>query len=92
MYLIALGSLNVIVNDYYRTWVTNKSMMRENETNYIESFHTMIHLEEAAERIELEKCNQENVKLHHIQDNEFYFLVQVCDTNSFETQQIKLLI
>lgn len=51
--------------------------MRDNETDYIESFRTMIYLEEAAQQIELEKCNQENVKLHHIEDKEFYFSLQV---------------
>lgn len=51
--------------------------MRANESNYIESFRLMIHFEEAAEQIQLDKCNQKNVKLHHEIDNEFYFLVEV---------------
>lgn len=37
----------------------------------------MIYLEEAADQVQLEKCNQTNVKLHHVDDNEFYFFVEV---------------
>lgn len=51
--------------------------MRANESDYIESFRLMIYLEEAAKQIQLEKCNQKNVKLHHVVDNEFYFFVEV---------------
>lgn len=58
-------------------WKTNKSLMRANESNYIESSRTMIYMEEAAEQIQLEKCNQKNVRLHHVDDNEFYFYVEV---------------
>lgn len=53
--------------------------MRANESNYIESFRLMIYLEEAADQVQLEKCNQKNVKLHHVVDNEFYFFVEVIE-------------
>lgn len=53
--------------------------MRSNETDYIESLRLMIHLEEAAEVADIEKCNQTDVKLHHLDDNEFYFFVEVME-------------
>lgn len=52
-------------------------MMRANEQVYIESFRMMINFEEAAEVIQKEKCNQENIKLHHIDGNEFFFYLTV---------------
>lgn len=58
-------------------WETNKSLMRENEDNYIESFRMMINFEEAAEKVQLEKCNQKNVKLYRVNDTEFYFFIEV---------------
>lgn len=57
--------------------------MRANETNYIESFRLMINLEEAAEETIVEKCSQTDVKLHHVDDNEFYFIVEVIGTWPF---------
>lgn len=60
-----------------RKWEDNRSLMRVNEANYIESFRLMICLEEAAERVQLEKCNQTDVQLYHSVDNEFYFYVEV---------------
>lgn len=61
----------------YSKWENDKTLMRANESDYIESFRLMIYLEEAAKQIQLEKCNQTNVKLHHVVDNEFYFFVEV---------------
>lgn len=54
--------------------------MRTSEANYIESLRLMIDLEEAADQAHLEKCNQKKVKLHHVEDNEFYFHVEVNET------------
>lgn len=51
--------------------------MRADEANYMESMRLMVYLEEAAEQIQIDKCNQKNVKLHHVEDNEFYFTLKV---------------
>ncbi len=70
-------NFNHVMLSTHRKWENNKSSMRLNESNYIESFRLMIHLEEAAEQVQLEKCNQKNVKLYHVNENEFYFFVEV---------------
>lgn len=51
--------------------------MRSSESDYLKSFRTMIDFEEAAEHVQREKCNQEDVQLHHVVDNEFFFFVKV---------------
>lgn len=63
----------------HRKWRSNKSSMRENETNYIDSSRLMIHLEEAFEEVRVRKCNQNNVKLYAVDgiEDEFFFFVEV---------------
>lgn len=53
--------------------------MRATESNYINSSRLMIHLEEAREMVQVEKCNQYDVKLHRVSDkiSEFFFCVEV---------------
>lgn len=52
--------------------------MRSNAHDYVESMRIMIHFEEAAERIQMAKCNQVDVQLHHSVDNEFFFRIKVA--------------
>lgn len=63
-------------------WTSNKSLMRANTHDYVSSARVMIHFEEAADKIQLDKCNQENVQLHHSEDNEFFFHVKVIELKS----------
>ncbi|KAJ6648016.1 putative helicase mov-10-B.1, partial [Pseudolycoriella hygida] len=76
-------SRSIQLQDKITKWENNKSLMRANESNYIESLRLMIYLEEAAERIELEKCNLKSLQLHHIVDSEFYFSVEPDGAHSF---------
>lgn len=64
-------------------WTSNKSLMRANAHDYVESMRMMIHFEEAADKIQMAKCNQEDVQLHHSENNEFFFHVKVLELRSF---------
>lgn len=55
--------------------------MRANAHDYIESLRMMIHFEEAADRIQMAKCNQKDVQLHYSEGNEFFFRVKVFELN-----------
>lgn len=60
-----------------RKWTQNKSTMRSNESDYIESLRMMINFEEAAEQIQNNTCSQQDIKLIHVDDNEFFFEIEV---------------
>lgn len=71
-------------------WTSNKSLMRANAHDYVESSRMMIHFEEAADKIQLAKCNQEDVQLHHLKDSEFFFHVKVLELKLFLSRLFKL--
>lgn len=51
-----------------------KPAMRMNETNYLDAYHTMLYLEEAAEARFAEKFNKSHVQLFWSEvENSFFF-------------------
>lgn len=51
--------------------------MRAGKNTYIEAFRTMIYFEEFAEQQQVDKFNLKNIKLHHVEENEFLFYFEV---------------
>lgn len=52
-------------------------MCRKKQSDYIKSFKTMIHLEEAAQTLFLRTFNQTNVRIFYYGHRIFYFLNEV---------------
>lgn len=52
--------------------------IRENCTNYIQAFDTIIYFEEAEKQVHLNQFNKFNIQLNFHMDEMFYFPVTVC--------------
>lgn len=50
-------------------------MSRKNQSDYVKSFKTMIHLEEAAQTLFLKTFNQTNVRVYYTGSNRLFFIL-----------------
>lgn len=58
-------------------------MSRKNQSDYVKSFKTMIHLEEAAQTLFLKTFNQTSVRIFYTGSNRlFFFLNEVSEYNN----------